>query len=87
MGMDGANTNQNRPSQKDTEREDSVTVKQLVKKLRHPPCERIAAVRIEFTDGGIYDVSPDTHRNPQHPAMRSGSRIPKHSNGAAKNGV
>lgn len=37
-----------------------MTVKQLVKKLQHPPCKRIAAVRIEFTDGGIYDVSPDT---------------------------
>jgi hypothetical protein len=37
-----------------------MTVKQLIRKLQHPPCERIAAVRIEFADGGIYEVSPDT---------------------------
>ncbi len=85
MGMDGANTNQ--AVAKRYRKEDSVTVKQLVKKLRHPPCERIAAVRIEFTDGGIYEVSPDTHRNPKHPARRSDSRIPKQNNGAAKNGA
>jgi hypothetical protein len=36
-----------------------MTVKQLIKKLKHPHCERIAAVRIEFEDGGIYEVSPD----------------------------
>ena len=39
-----------------------MTVKQLTRKLQHPPCERIAAVRIEFADGGIYEVSPDTRR-------------------------
>jgi hypothetical protein len=33
--------------------------KQLIRKLQHPPCERI--VRIEFADGGIYyEISPDT---------------------------
>jgi len=35
-----------------------MTVKQLIRKLQHPPCERIAALRIEFADGGIYEVSP-----------------------------
>jgi hypothetical protein len=39
-----------------------MTVIQLIRKLQHPPCERIAAVRIEFADGGIYEVSPDTRR-------------------------
>jgi len=29
-----------------------MTVKQLIRKLQHPPCERIAALRIEFADGG-----------------------------------
>jgi len=42
--------------------EDAMTVKQLIQKLQHPPCERIAAVRIEFADGGICEVSPDTRR-------------------------
>ena len=37
-----------------------MTVKQLIRKLKNPPCERIAAVRIEFVDGGIYEVAPDT---------------------------
>jgi hypothetical protein len=37
-----------------------MTVKQLIRKLQHPPCKRIAAVRIEFADGGIYEDSPDT---------------------------
>jgi len=37
-----------------------MTVKQLIRKLKNPPCERIAAVRIEFADGGIYEVAPDT---------------------------
>jgi hypothetical protein len=32
-----------------------MTVKQLIRKLQHPPCKRIAAVRIEFVDGGIYE--------------------------------
>ncbi len=40
--------------------EDAMTIQQLIRKLKHPPCERIAAVRIEFADGGIYEVSPDT---------------------------
>ena len=40
-----------------------MTVKQLIRKLQHPPCERIAALRIEFADGGIYEVSPDTHQS------------------------
>jgi hypothetical protein len=39
-----------------------MTVKQLIRKLQHPPCERIAAMRIEFADGGIYEVSADTRR-------------------------
>lgn len=39
-----------------------MTVKQLIRKLQHPPSEHIAAVRIEFADGGIYEVSPDTRR-------------------------
>jgi hypothetical protein len=30
--------------------------------LKHPPYKRIAAVRIEFADGGIYEVSPDTRQ-------------------------
>jgi hypothetical protein len=37
-----------------------MTVKQLIRKLKNPPCERIAAIRIEFADGGIYEVAPDT---------------------------
>ncbi len=37
-----------------------MTVKQLIRKLKNPPCERVAAVRIEFADGGIYEVAPDT---------------------------
>jgi len=37
-----------------------MTAKQLIRKLKNPPCERIAAVRIEFADGGIYEASPDT---------------------------
>jgi hypothetical protein len=37
-----------------------MTVKQLIRKLENPPCERIAAIRIEFADGGIYEVSRDT---------------------------
>jgi hypothetical protein len=30
---------------------DSMTVKYLIKRLQAPPCDRIAAVRIEFADG------------------------------------
>jgi hypothetical protein len=37
-----------------------MTVKQLIRKLKNPPCERVAAVRIEFADGGIYEATPDT---------------------------
>ncbi|MGB6499414.1 MAG: hypothetical protein WBF09_20625 [Candidatus Acidiferrum sp.] len=40
-----------------------MTVKQLIRKLKHPPCDRI--VRIEFADGGIYEVSPDTRHAQQ----------------------
>ena len=40
----------------------AMTVKQLIRKLQHPPCERIAAVRMEFADGGLYEVSADTRR-------------------------
>jgi len=39
-----------------------MSVKQLIRKLQHPPCERMAAVRIEFSDGSIYEESPDTIR-------------------------
>jgi hypothetical protein len=39
-----------------------MTVKQLIRRLQHPPCKRIAAVRIEFADGGIYEIPPDTRR-------------------------
>jgi hypothetical protein len=39
-----------------------MTLKQLIQKLQHPPCERIAAVQIEFADGGSYQVSPGTRR-------------------------
>jgi len=38
----------------------SMTTKQLIRKLEHPPCNRIASVRIEFEDGSVYQVSPDT---------------------------
>lgn len=37
-----------------------MTVKQLIRKFQHPPCDRIAAVRIEFADGVIYEVSAHT---------------------------
>jgi hypothetical protein len=49
-----------------------MTVRELIRKLKHPPCKRIGAVRIEFADGGIYEVTPDTRRislsknNPRH---------------------
>lgn len=48
-----------------------VTVKQLIRKLQHPLCERIAAVRIEFADGGIYEDSPDTRE-----ALRARTKRP-----------
>jgi len=34
-----------------------MTVKQLIRELRHPPSNRIASVRIEFADGSIYAIS------------------------------
>ena len=37
-----------------------MTTKQLIRKLEHPPCNQIAAVRIEFADGSVYEVTPDT---------------------------
>ena len=36
-----------------------MTVKQLIRKLEHPPSDRIIEVRIEFADGSIYRESPD----------------------------
>jgi len=51
-----------------------MNVKQLIRKLKHPPCERIAAVRIEFADGGIYEDSPDT-RHAQQNKKRSPKRL------------
>jgi hypothetical protein len=50
-----------------------MTLKQLIGKLKHPPCDRIAAVRIEFADGGIYEDSPDT-RHAQQNKKRSPKR-------------
>lgn len=38
-----------------------MTVKQLVRELRYPPSKHIAHVRIEFADGSIFEVLPDTH--------------------------
>ena len=35
---------------------------EVIRKLQHPPCEGIRAVRIEFADGAIYEVSPGTRR-------------------------
>ena len=40
-----------------------MTVKQLIRELRHPPSNRVAFVRIEFADGSIYEISPDMRRN------------------------
>jgi hypothetical protein len=37
-----------------------MTVKQLIRNLKNPRCERIAAIRIEFADGGIYEIAPNT---------------------------
>jgi len=56
-----------------------MTVKQLIRKLKNPPCERIAALRIEFADGGIYEVSRDTRYGQRHvrrntPSRRGGIR-------------
>jgi hypothetical protein len=34
-----------------------MTVKHLIRKSQSPPSERIAAVRIEFADGIVYEVS------------------------------
>ncbi len=52
----------------------AMTVKQLIRKLQNPPCDRIAAVRIEFADGGIYEVSPDTRRASLLPKKKRASR-------------
>lgn len=51
-----------------------MTVKQLIKKLKNPPCERIAAVRIEFADGGIYEVLPDTRYGQRQVPRNTASR-------------
>ena len=52
-----------------------MTVKQLIRKLQHPPCKRIAAVRIEFADGGIYEVSPDTRRMSRASAIPDAPKV------------
>ena len=57
--------------------EDAMTVKQLIRKLQHPPCERIAAVRIEFVDGGIYEASPGMRRNGSIPPQTKKRRVPR----------
>ena len=55
-----------------------MTVKQLIRKLQDPPCERIAALRIEFADGGIYEVSPDVSRiPPSNPNPRRSGESPQ----------
>jgi len=51
-----------------------MTVKQLIRKLRNPPCERIVAVRIEFADGGIYEVSPYTLYRQRRARRKTASR-------------
>jgi len=51
-----------------------MTVKQLIRKLKHPPCERIAAVHIEFADGGIYEVAPDTRYGQRQVRRNTASR-------------
>ena len=51
-----------------------MTVKQLIKKLKNPPCERIAAVRIEFANGGIYEVLPDTRYGQRQVPRNTASR-------------
>jgi hypothetical protein len=50
-----------------------MTVKQLIRKLQNPPCKRIAAVRIEFADGGVYEDSPDTRHAKQKPRGPNGA--------------
>ena len=50
--------------------EDSMTLKQLIRKLQHPPCKHIAAVHIEFADGGIYEVSPGTRTSRRDKSKR-----------------
>ena len=54
-----------------------MTVKQLIRKLKNPPCERIASVRIEFADGGIYEVSPDTSYGQRKVRRNTASRHPR----------
>jgi hypothetical protein len=54
-----------------------MTVKQLIRELQHPPCKRIAEVRIEFADGAIYEVSPDARRislSKRNPRRSKGTR-------------
>jgi hypothetical protein len=51
-----------------------MTVKQLIRKLKNPPCERIAAIRIEFADGGIYEVSRDTRYRQRQVRRTTASR-------------
>ncbi len=51
-----------------------MTVKQLIRKLKNPPCERIAAVRVEFADGGIYEVAPDTRYGQRQVRRNTASR-------------
>ncbi len=49
-----------------------MTVKQANQKVQHPPRERLASVRIEFADGGIYEVSPDVRVSFHHrPSSKS----------------
>ncbi len=50
------------------------TVKQLIRKFKNPPCERIAAIRIEFADGGIYEVAPDTRYGQRQVPRNTASR-------------
>jgi len=51
-----------------------MTVKQLIRKLKNPPCERIAAIRIEFADGGIYEVSRETRYGQRQVRRNTASR-------------
>jgi hypothetical protein len=51
-----------------------MTVKQLIGKLKNPPCERIAAIRIEFADGGIHEIAPDTRYGQRQIRRNTASR-------------
>jgi hypothetical protein len=55
-----------------------MTVKQLIRKLKNPPCGRIPAIRIEFADGGIYEVAPDSRYG--QPQMRRTTASPRGGN-------